>query len=486
MDLKKIMPHLDTGTAKVINRVTVPHNPITTLQRTQYTDSQGNKRNGYIRETRAIVSNSRTSQHIMRCVGENTVSNKVDINFVLLQRSKGLTPEEREYIKKKWQDDAKTMVSGIEPNLFYFQKNILDELCITGEIYIILTRDDNNKLLLRPVLSEYIDPTINVDTNDGNTIINGIEYNPSNEIVAYWYRKPNLFTSKDAYRLENQYTIRIAFQGSYFYRGTPLLINNDFLRNIWLGRYNLAVKGYKALSITGVLKTVLRDLNSNPSGATTGGMQMSAPQPETGKSPNANTEIISVGQASITSGDTHQFINLRPNEDFDNFPASTIDASSLDARKYEDNNLAAEFGITPTQMTGDYKGTSYSASRSATIQSYLWNLSNTYPKIKDFMDEIYKHWLITYQSDSMFNKLFTDSLPTTCEWIFPEQIDSDKAKEAKANEIRINMGLETQTNYHAKRGVDPELFRDQWIDDNKVYGSNPIINNEEKKEGSDA
>ena len=486
MDLRKLMPYLDTGTAKVIHRTNVPTNPITTLQRTTYTDSQGNTRNNYIQDTRAIASNSRTTQTLMRAVGENTVSNKVDINFILLEKSKKLDKIERDYIKKKWQDDVKKMVSGTEPNLFNFQKNILDELCITGEIYIVLTRDDNNKLLLRPILSEYIDPTINVDTNDGNTIINGIEYNASNQIVAYWYRKLNLFTPKDAYRLETQYTIRIAFQGSYFYRGTPLLINNDFFRNIWLGRYNLAVKGYKALSITGVLKTMLRDINADSSGVLMGGMQTHEPQPETGKSPQANAEIISVGQASITSGDTHQFINLRPNEDFDNFPASIIDASSLDARKYEDANLGAEFGLTPTQLSGDYRGLSYSASRAASIQSYLWNKANTYPKIKNFMDEIYKYWIITYQKDPMFAKLFINGLPTTCEWIFPEQIDSDKAKEAKATEIRIKLGLETQSNIHSKRGEDPDLFKEQWIEDNKVYGSNPIINNEEKKEGSDA
>ena len=474
MDLKKLMPYLDVGTAKQIPRVNVPHNPTTTLQRTPYTDSQGNRRNSYIQDTRAITSNSRTVQHIMKGVGENTVANKVDINFIKLQNSNDLTPQERKYISKKWSKDTKTMVSGIVPNLFDFQKNILDELCITGEIYVVLTRDDNGKLLLRPILSEYIDPTINVDTNSGNTIINGIEYNTSNQIVAYWYRKPRLFEAKDAYRFEESYTLRIAFQGSYFYRGTPLLLNNDFIRNIWLGRYNLAVKGYKALSITGVLKTMLRDVISS-NRAVTGGAQMNIPKPETGASPQLNPEIISVGQASIISGDTHQFINLRPNEDFDNFPASIIDSASLDARKYEDNNLAAEFGLTPTQLTGNYAGSSYAASRSAAIQSHLWNRANTHPKIAYFMDEIYKHWIMYYKDDSNFAKLFTDGIPSICEWIFPEPIDSDKAKEAKAWETKFKIGLATPGIYHSDRGEDPEVFKTQWIKDNEVYQFVPTI-----------
>ena len=277
MNFTKLMPFLEDGSPKKLQKTAPPTSNFNDNFRLNYTESQGHRRNHYIKDTRAIASVSRTCQNIKTSVAENTVSNKVDINFIKLERSKGLTPEEREYIKEKWHKDIKNMVAGPEPNLFYFQKNmvagpepnlfyfqknIIEELCITGESYVICVRDENNKLLLQPILSEFIDPTINTKNKNGNNTINGIEYDPYNRIIAFWYRKLGCFTFEEAYRLESTYTIRLAFQGSYFYRGTPLLINNDFIRNIWLGRYNLGVKGYKSLSITGILKSMLRDVNN--------------------------------------------------------------------------------------------------------------------------------------------------------------------------------------------------------------------------------
>ena len=102
MNFTKLMPFLEDGSPKKLQKTAPPTSNFNDNFRLNYTESQGHRRNHYIKDTRAIASVSRTCQNIKTSVVENTVSNKVDINFIKLERSKGLTPEEREYIKEKW------------------------------------------------------------------------------------------------------------------------------------------------------------------------------------------------------------------------------------------------------------------------------------------------------------------------------------------------------------------------------------------------
>ncbi|MGL5955387.1 MAG: phage portal protein [Brevinema sp.] len=470
--MNKLMPFLDKGEAKKIDPPIADYQQSNKFSHSQYT---GHLRNHYIHRVRELYHINRSLIQIARVYAENATGTAIDINFITLQMTlekKGIDKEVIEYIKEKWEQDSLDLVSGLTQSIFDFQKIIFEELCLTGEIFIVFTRDDNNKLLLQPIKSEFIDPTINGKTKNEHTVINGIEYDKNNKVIAYWYRDGDYHDISKAIRLETSYTYRISLQSLQNSRGTPAFVNIDYLRAIWFGRYNLAVKGFKALSINGVLKTIMKDIimdKKNVSGITFGGMQLQGiNEDESGVSDTKKREIVSVGQPSIFSGDTHQFLVLRPNEDFDNFPASTIDASSLEAKKWETNTLAAEFGIAAFQLTGEFSGMSYSASMNARQISYLYHQAHTTPKCVNFMNEVFKYWVLQYEDDPIFKKLINDDRTVIrSKWKVPKLINPDPHKEAKAKEVLVNTGLLSPTVELSEHGQDPEIYLETWVKDKR-------------------
>ena len=120
--------------------------------------------------------------------------------------------------------------------------------------------------------------------------------------------------------------------------------------------------------------------------------------------------------------------------------------------------IAGSFGVPYAAMMSDFDKMSFSSSKMMMSKLYtlvdLWN----YGPIMRLFNEIYKwvcfeHYLV--------KGILPSNEMLVCNWVGPEQPDPDPVKSAKANEIRLRLGVENRTDIVARKGDNYEDLLEQ-------------------------
>jgi len=222
MNMSYLTP-INNNTPEELQKQTIPQQNDHSITLIPYSDVYSTLRNTYIRKTRYLYSSATDMQHIVRCIQGNAIRGGIKPNFIWLAQEHSLDKERIKNIQRKWNRDIKNMVAGTGGDLYSYQKKIIEELCLTGEMFSLVTlsqinleRDKTKTLLIHPIYSESIDPTIDkVSKGEGVNrvrIINGIEYDCDNRTKAYWFRDPlnkNINDWNTALQLPAQLLIKI-------------------------------------------------------------------------------------------------------------------------------------------------------------------------------------------------------------------------------------------------------------------------------------
>ncbi len=487
MNISNLTPTKNTTPFK-IEKKQIPQETNLSAQYTDYNPIHTRNRNQYIRQCRYLVGSSQDLQHAIKCIQANSVRTGVKPNFVMYKRLNNIDPKIMNTIIKKWEIDIRSMVVGTCPHLYDYQKVIIQELAITGEMYSCFTlsakafKEGKEKLLITPVYSEEVDPTIDGITYgnklDKIYIACGLEFDIDNTVQAFWLRdKEDPMDINKAIRIPIKSMYRNSFQDSCHLRGLPILMNVEYLKNIWKGVFNLPIKMKTSLGITGYINTYRADqLQNTPTGAKKG--INAYKNPNTGDTPEekAHIEMIQVqSNATFLFADTYNFAVLKPGEEINTDTGTAVSKDTLGALQHIDSKQAAGLGITAAQFSGDLSKVNFAAGKMGNAYALIWTETHIHPQIINFMTEVFEKWVrVNAISNPIFKNLIVDDEVLIPSWITPESVVIDENKHAKFIETSFIMGTDSVSDYVARKGIDPESHAKGWIADNKTYNYHQI------------
>lgn len=305
-------------------------------------------------------------------------------------------------------------------NFYGLQKLATKTVAISGESYAIRkdVKTNVNALGLQIMLvePEFLDDAKSIELNNGAFIEKGLEYNSEGKIVAYWFFPvhPDIRATEsirvDAKNVAPMHEIDRPGQDRGMPMGAAVTLTERDLDDY----KDSTIVGAKASASFAGFVT-----NSNPE-----------------KTDDYNEDDYDdVGNMKLEPGTMYK---LSPGESI-TFPTPPTNSNFDPFTRVYQRDLAAGWGITYEQMTGDYSNVNFSSGRMGWIEAqkmfddWQWNMV-----IPHFCKPIYD-WFLQKAFILLSKKERPEDLTIT--WTTPRREMLDPVKEVTAIVARIQAGL---------------------------------------------
>jgi lambda family phage portal protein len=366
-------------------------------------------------------------------------------------------------IERRWWLFAKSKNSDYENDKSYFEQSRqnFEKLMIDGEYFLLLRYSQTRKK--NPLTIQYVKPenVIRIGSNieQGNTEIDGIEYNNKGQAVAYHILDSvtNKSTRVMRYGTKSGRTFVIHVKLGSDRRGVGLLAGiiseltkiSDFQSlEIQAAVINALFAVWVETPIGGENKPII------PKGGIGGiGKQIDSAasqfSPSEYEAKLNSTDFKHGGLIVQQMGEgqkLNSFDTKRPTANFKDFYESVL------------RNLASAKGMSLAVMQYNFNG-QYAAARGELLVLWLKVMTMRFDSIMQRENEVYKMWLWGeidngnipdfggYGSDEFIRDAYSNA-----EWIGPARPDIDPLKSAKAHELEDQMGWRTSQQITAERG----------------------------------
>jgi lambda family phage portal protein len=345
-------------------------------------------------------------------------------------------------IKQAWKDWADKVTCDFygKSNLYGIQKLIMKTIVRRGEAIVIrkrvTTKVNAAGLQLQVLTGEFLD----LDKNEekvagGGYIQNGIEYDKEGALVKYWLftRHPSeapgdsiAFEAKDVLHL---YEIEEAGQNRGIPFGTTTVIKQRDLDEY----EDAELVGKKvAASYAGFVT------NQDPDKASNG--------------EQSNIEAVEPGTMNyLAPGESVLFPNPPQNPGYSDYVRTQLRA------------IAAGYGITYEQLTGDLSGVNFSSGRMGWLESQRnfeeWQFQLMVPQ---FCDPVFAWFIESY-------KIGGTSENIGVSWTAPRREMIDPAKEIAAMKVQARAGFISWQEVAKSQGWNPQDLIEELKADQKLF-----------------
>lgn len=386
----------------------------------------------------------------------NTIANNV-IGTGIRATPKPSNKKSEPKIKTAWEDWAEKTECDFNGQLNFYGLQDLAMRCIaeSGEVLIRKRRDKSAKLPMKLQILEpdFLDSSRDgITSKDGSYIIQGIEFNAEGKRVAYWLwdRHPSdtlpysyRFTSSriDASEIIHVYFIERPGQE----RGVPFGVSG-FARLKDFDDYEDAqLLRQKIAACFAVFIT-------DPSEGL----------PATGDKDSATGNTLEKVEPGIIEhlppGKTVSFANPPATDGYAEYSRKILQA------------IAAAYGITYEQLTGELKDVNFSSGRMGWIEaakqinSWQWKMI-----VPMFLDKVWGWFL-----EAGF---MAGSVPKAIEveWTPPRREMIDPVKEIKALTDMVRAGFKSWSEAVREQGYDPMTVLDEIIKDSKEFDKGKLM-----------
>lgn len=396
-----------------------------------------------IAETRGALTELRAaSRDLVRNNGYAATAKRKTVAHIvgkgLTPRFKGLTaPQKTELgaIWDEWVDEAD--LEG-DLDLYSLQKLAIECWWESGEAilrFVPMPSSARMKIPLKVQVLEpdFIDDQLTRQEPGGNTTVQGVEYSPMGEVVAYWMFREHPGNDSfirfrgTAERVPAKYVARIFERlrpGQV--RGVPLLAPVTLaLRD--LGEYQEAERVRKKIEACLAAFVTTDDSETGP---LTGESQTD----DTGK--------------KISTFRPGMIERLNPGEEV-TFVAPAVGGDPTGYLRQQLYEISAGVGIPYHALTGDLSNANYSSLREGKLD--FWNLIDIWQSHMAFpaMRRVFAQF-----SDLATTLHGAPALPGRVEWNIPRRQWVDPEKDLKAEKAEIRAGLKSWQSAVAERGGD--------------------------------
>ena len=157
--------------------------------------------------------------------------------------------------------------------------------------------------------------------------------------------------------------------------------------------------------------------------------------------------------AVVSMPDGWEFEQLKAEQPIDAYP---------DFKKEIVNEAARPLNMPLNVASGNSSGYNYASGR-LDQQTYKGGIDVTRSDLEtEALDRIYAEWLPEYAIKNDLNKAIIDEVKNPV-WRYKGRGHADPAKEANADNVRINNGTLTRTRYYAEQGLDGKIEEENRI-----------------------